>query len=205
MRTKHIFLWLVALALLAGLGGCNGVGGETTELRAQVKELKTSLQKTENERDVLSQDVSRLDASLKEAEMKLADAVNNRNAFQAQVNALTGRVDSLNAARDELQSRLADLTSTRDRLQAQVAELSASRDSLSQTVETLTQARGTLEAKVASLESARAAALKDADDAHTKIAQLNTRLTAQTQQMNELQAQVVSIRSVLEQLQQKLQ
>ena len=205
MKGKPICLWLTALMLLSGLGGCTGTGGDKAVLQLRIRELETSLQRTENERDLLNQDVTKLNASLKEAEVKLADAVDNRNAFQGQVVALTGRVDSLTTARDELQSRLSELALSRDQLRVQVSQLTASRDNLSQTVELLTQTRGMLETKIASLEQARAAALKDAGDAHTKIAQLNTKLMAQTQQMNDLQAQVVSIRAVLEQLQEKLQ
>ena len=205
MNGRHVSLWSAALLLLVILGGCAGTGTENTDLKTRIRELETALQKTENERDMLQQDVDKYIASLKEAESKLADAVDDRNGLQVQVRNLTSTVSDQTAARQRLQAQVEELSSSRDQLQLQVTDLTVSRDEFSQMVETLTQTRGLLETKVASLESARAAALQDAADAHAKIAQLNTKLRAQTEQMSELQTQVVSIRSVLEQLQQKLQ
>jgi predicted nucleic acid-binding Zn-ribbon protein len=62
-----------------------------------------------------------------------------------------------------------------------------------------------LEKQVASLTKAKNAALEDARSARTKVDTLNDKLKAQTQQMMDLQDQIKTIRTVLEQLQQKLE
>jgi chromosome segregation ATPase len=105
--------------------------------------------------------------------------------------ALQKKIDELGDAKGQLQQRVGDLTKSRDELQVMV--------------ENLVDTRGVLEKQVASLSQARDAAVKDAKSAQTKIDQLGTKLKVQTQQMAELQGQIVTIRSVLEQLQQKLE
>jgi chromosome segregation ATPase len=78
-------------------------------------------------------------------------------------------------------------------------------DELTKTVEGLAKTRTTLEKQVADLTKARNLALDDARNAQGKIEQLNTKLKVQTQQMTELQDQIVNIRAVLDHLQQNLQ
>jgi len=118
---------------------------------------------------------------------------------------LETKVTELTAARADLQKKFDQLGSAKDHLQLRVNELVKSRDDLQAMVENLVDTRGMLEKKVAALDSARNAALVDARAAQAKIGQLNDRLTTQTRQMVELQEQVVAIRSVLQQLQQKLE
>ncbi len=212
MKRKYVCLWSVAMASLLSFGGCNGTATENTELRGRVKELESTLRRTENERDLLKQDVGRFEASLKQTESRLADAVTTRNGLQAQVKdlgaarqELTTRVELLNTARVELQEKVAELSEARDLLQTRVEDLTQSRNDLQNMVENLVDTRGVLEKQVATLTKARDAAREDAIAAQARMAQLNTKLKAQTEQMADLQTQVVSIRAVLEQLQQKLE
>ena len=72
-------------------------------------------------------------------------------------------------------------------------------------VASLVDTRGTLEKQVAALTKSRNAALQDAKKAQAKVDVLSDRLKAQTQQMVELQEQMTAVRTVLEQLQQKLE
>lgn len=212
MKRKYACLWLAVLTGLPIIGGCNGTVTENSELKGQVKKLETMLEATENERDLLTLDVKRLTESLDQAESRLADTSDSRNKLQAQVQDLTKsgeelrtRVDSLGAARAQLQEKVAELSTARDQLQTRVEDLTGSRDELQRMVESLVDTRGLLEKQVASLTKARDAARQDAKTAQVKMEQLNGTLKAQTEQMTELQAQVATIRSVLEQLQQKLE
>lgn len=212
MKRMRTCLWLVALVGLSVLGGCNGAAGENTELKSKVRSLETALETTKNERDLLKKDVDSLTASLTQRESKYLETSDARNKLQVIVQDLTKsrdelvtKVDSLTVARTELQGKVAELSTARDQLQGRVGDLTKSRDELQRMVESLVDTRGLLERQVASLTKARDAARQDAETAQVRMAQLNSKLKAQTEQMTELQSQVVAIRSVLEQLQQKLQ
>ena len=85
-----------------------------------------------------------------------------------------------------------------------MTDLTKSRDDLQKMVQNLVDTRGVLESQVATLTKAKNAALEDARSAQAKVDVLNDKLKAQTQQVTDLQEQIKTIRSVLEQLQQKL-
>ncbi len=85
----------------------------------------------------------------------------------------------------------------------QVRVSSPSRDDLQTMVGGLIDARGLLEKQVADLTKARDASRGEAQAAAVKIDQLSEKLRVQGQQMTELQEQIKTIRSVLEQVQQK--
>ncbi len=199
------------ICLLASLG-CNGSASEKAEASAEVKQLKTALQESEQQKSQLQGDVTRLQESLKEAESGLADAKKAEEDLQGQVEGLTisrtaleNKVRDLDTARADLAAKLEQLTASRDQLQQRVEELVKSRYDLQTMVTGLVDTRGTLEKQVAVLTKSRNAALEDAKTARAKVDMLSDRLKTQTQQMIELQEQMTAVRAVLTQLQQKLE
>ena len=226
MRIKNAALWATAVLGMLALGGCNGTATETAELRNQVKQLTTTLDKTKAEKNQLEKDVETFKESLGEAESGLADAKRTNEKLRTEVNQLiaardqletkvgtlttTGvklqnQVNQLSKARTELQAKVQELGTARSQLQVRVDELTKSRDDLQTMVENLVDTRGVLEKQVAALTKSRDAALADAKTAQTKINQLNDKLQVQTEQMLGLQDQIKAIRAVLQQLQQKLE
>jgi chromosome segregation ATPase len=212
MKRKCIGIWLVALMCLLVFSGCNGTSSENAELKGQVDELKGTLSETEAERDLLKQDIDRLKESLGEAEVNLADVSGTKDQLTGQVQnlqksreELDTKVDGLTTARVQLQQKIEELSGARGQLQQRVDDLAKSRGELQHMVENLVDTRGLLEKQIASLSTARDAARTDAKMAQTKIEKLGSKLKIQTQQMTSLQDQIVSIRSVLSQLQEKLE
>jgi len=198
MSGKGAAVWIVAVGGLLLLGGCTGTGGDKADLNSQVQQLRTTLDATRNERDLLAQDAEKFKLALDKAESSLAHAVQANTKLQSQVQDLT-------KSRDELSARVEELSAARTDLQKRVDELTTSRDQLQTMVEGLVNTRGALEKQVAILTKARDAARADAVIAQAKIDQLNEKLKSQTQQMVELQDQMASVRAVLQQLQQKLE
>ncbi len=184
MKGKGTAGWMVVVSGFLLLGGCGGAGSSKTDLNSQVQQLKTSLDATKNERDLLQQDVTKLKQELDKTDSALADSTQTNT---------------------KLQGQLQDLTKSRDELSAKVEELGTARSDLQKRVDELTTSCGTLEKQVTALTKARDAARADAATAQTRIDQLTEKLKSQTQQMVELQDQMASIRSVLQQLQQKLE
>ena len=193
-------------------GGCNGTAGEKAESSAEVKQLKTALEESQQQKGQLQGDVTRLEKSLNEAESGLADARKIKDELQTQIQDLTvsrsrawrpkvgdleGKVGQLTTSRTELQQKLDQLTTSRDQLQQRVDELVKSRDDLQAMVTNLVDTRGTLEKQVAALTKSRNAAMEDAKSAQSKVDLLSDRLKTQTQQMIELQDQMKSVRAVL--------
>jgi chromosome segregation ATPase len=198
MKGKGVAIWMATVGSLLVLGGCTGTGGDKADLSSQVQQLKTALDATKNERDLLSQDARRLKLELDKTDSALAGATQTNTKLQSQVQDLT-------KSRDELSAKVEELSAARTDLQKRVDELTASRDQLQTMVEGLVDTRGTLEKQVAILTKARDAARADAVTAQAKMDQLNEKLKGQTQQMVELQDQMASVRVVLRQLQQKLE
>jgi len=184
MERKCAAIGIVVTIGLLALAGCSGASDETTELKGRVEQLQVTLEKTRTERDGFQRDAESVKKALDEAESKLAGTTEAKNAVQSQLQDLT-------RSRDDLQGKVEQFSTTSKQLQQRVDELTASRDQLQTQVATLTKARD--------------AACADAVIAQTKIDQLNDKLKTQTQQMVDLQDQIKSIRSVLQQLQQKLE
>jgi chromosome segregation ATPase len=184
MKGKGTAGWMVVVSGLLLVGGCTGTGGDKADLNSQVQQLKTALDATKNERDLLEQDATKLKQELDKTDSALASATQTNT---------------------KLQSQFQDLTKSRDDLSARVEELTAARTDLQKRVEELTTSCGTLEKQVEGLTKARDAARADAASAQAKIDQLTEKLKGQTQQMVELQDQMASVRTVLQQLQQKLE
>lgn len=212
MKREYIRVGVIVLACLLVFCGCNGTANDNTELKGQVDKLKETLAETEKQRDGLEQDVDKLKEALGEAESTLTDAGEAKNQLDVQVldlqksrDELNTKVDGLAVARIQLQQKVEELSGAKGQLQQRVGDLTKSRGELQQMVENLVDTRGLLEKQIASLSTARDAALTDAKVAQTKIEQLGAKLTVQTQQMTALQDQIVSIRSVLSQLQKKLE
>jgi len=212
MKRKCICVWLVVLACLLVFSGCNGTANENTELKGQVDKLKETLSETEKQKDDLEQDVDKFREALAAAEGSLAAAGQTKSQLDAEVQDLqksredlNTKVDALTVARLQLQEKVEELGGAKGQLQQRVDDLAKSRGELQQMVENLVDTRGLLEKQIASLSTSRDAALTDAKVAQTKIEQLGTKLTVQTKQMASLQDQIVSIRSVLAQLQEKLE
>ncbi len=181
-KRRYILAWIVpALGLLA-LSGCTRATGEGSKPRSTVKELTVALADAQQQRNQLQTDVQKLEKSLGEAESELA---NTREA------------------RDKLRKQVGDLTTAQNGLETRVNELTKSRDDLQTMVGSLIDARGLLERQVADLTKAKNAALEAAQVAGAKVDQLRETLKAQTLQMTELQEQMKTIHSALQQLQQK--
>lgn len=203
---------VLAAVCLALAGGCGDTVGETASPSAEVQQLKTALEDAQRQKTQLEGDVERLDQSLQEAESKLAAAGRTNDGLQKQIQeqttyrgALEAKLNDLTKSRTDLEAKVSGLTLSRDELQRRIEELTKSRDELQKTVSNLMDTRGVLEKQVAALAKSRAAAMEDAKSAQAKVDLLTDRLKTQTQQMIDLQEQVKSIRSVLEQLQQKLE
>lgn len=194
MRKGLSFVSVVAVVGLLTLIGCNGAPGDSTE----IKKLQADLKDANGQNEVLKKDAERLSDALKQAESALLETTDARNKLQIQVKDLT-------KSRDDLTATVSELGTARADLQKKVAGLTQSRDDLQKTVDGLTNARGVLEKQVADLNKARNVALEDAKNAQGKIEQLNNKLKVQTQQMTELQDQIVNVRTVLEHLQKNLQ
>jgi len=226
MNSRCVVVWVLTIAGTLVLGGCNGPATETAELQKQVEQLKTSLDETCQERDRLQEDVKAFEESLTKAESALADEKKEKGELGDQVESLARlrdeleakvgilsdngakletKVDELGAARAELSRKVDELSTAKGQLQRRVDELTKSRDELQTMVENLVDTRGLLEKQVATLTKMRDSALADAKIAQTQIEQLNSKLQVQTEQMMGLQTQIKAIRSVLQQLQQKLE
>ncbi len=175
MRRRWVPMWMIMALGLLPLGGCSRATGAGAGPSVEVNQLRTALAETEQQRNQLLGDVKRLEKSLAEAESSLA------------------------AARKQVQ----DLTASQSSLEKRVSELAKSRDDLQTMVGGLIDARGLLEKQVADLTKARDASRGEAQAAAVKIDQLSEKLRVQGQQMTELQEQIKTIRSVLQQVQQK--
>lgn len=212
MKGKHVAAWIVGVVCLLVFSGCNGSGGNTAEQSPEVTQLKAALEETEQQKSQLQSDVQRLESSLNEAESGLAEVKQANDQLQKRVQDLTtsdsdlqAKIQEVTKARAGLESKVDQLTTAKADLQRRVDELAKSRDGLQTMVESLVDTRGMLEKQVAGLTKAKNAALEDAKTAQTRVDQLSVKLKAQTQQMIELQEQMTTIRSVLQQLQEKLE
>lgn len=186
--------WMVVVSGLLLVGGCSDTGSSKADLSNQVQQLRTTLDATKNERDLFERDATKLKQELDKTDSALATATQTNAKLQSQVQELA-------KSRDELSAKAGELSN----LQKRVDELTASRDQLQTMINGLVDTRGMLEKQIAALTNARDAAHADAASAQTKIDQLNEKLKGQTQQVAELQDQMATIRSVLQQLQQKLE
>ncbi|MBM4026045.1 MAG: hypothetical protein FJ280_11665 [Planctomycetes bacterium] len=198
MKSVCLMVSIVTTVGLFAGAGCNDTTGKNPETNLEFRQVKASLEESQQRSGLLEKDVERLKTSLGDAESKLADTTKARNNFQQQVQDLT-------VSRTSLEAKVDELDKARTSLETRVGDLTKSRDDLQKTVESLSATRGVLERQVADLTKARNAALDDARVAQTKVDALNDRVKAQTQQMIELQDQIKTIRAVLEQLQQKLE
>jgi chromosome segregation ATPase len=187
MRRMRSVVCAMAVAGLLSLVGCNGAPGDSTD----VKKLQADLKDANGRNEVLRKDNDKLSEALKQSESARADVSDARNKLQVQV-------DDLTKSRDEMTVKVSELGVARTELQAKVEELTKKVDSL-------TTARDGLEKQVGDLTKARNVALEDARSAQGKVEQLGNKLKVQTQQMAELQEQIVNIRTVLDHLQQNLQ
>ena len=196
---------VIATISLFVCAGCTRTTGKPLASNAEFRQIKASLEESLLQKAVLEKDVEKLKGSLSEAESKLADTTTAKNSLQSQVQELTtsrsnleAKVSELDKARINVETRVTELAKSRD-------ELMKSRDDLQKMVQNLVDTRGVLEKQVATLTKAKNAALEDARSAQSKVDVLNDKLKVQTQQMMDLQEQIKTIRSVLEQLQQKLE
>jgi chromosome segregation ATPase len=178
MRNRTcVTLSIVALVFLWATAGCSRNTGKSLESNPQFQQIKASLEESQRQKAQLEQDAERLRAALAAAEKAKSD--------------LDTKLNELGKARADLETRVNDLTKSRDDLQKKVAGL--------------LETRGALEKQVADLTSAKNAALEATRSAQTNVSAMNDKLTVQTQQMVDLQDQVKTMRSVLDQLKQKLE
>jgi chromosome segregation ATPase len=188
---------VVATISLLLCAGCTRTTGKPLESNAEFRQIKASLEESLQQKAVLEKDVEKLKGSLSEAESKLAAATTAKNGLQAQVQELA-------TSRSNLEVKVGELDKARISVEAKVTELTKSRDDLQKMVQNLVDTRGVLENQVATLTKAKNAALEDARNAQLKVDTLNEKLKVQTQQVMDLQEQIKTVRSVLQQLQQKL-
>jgi chromosome segregation ATPase len=208
VRRLRSWIWIVAGVGLLTLVGCNGTPGDSVD----IKKLQADLKDANGRNEVLKKDAEKLTDALRQAESSLLQTTDARNKLQLQVEELgksrddlTAKVGDLTVARTELTAKVDELNVARTELQKKVADLTQSRDGLQKNVDGLTVARAGLQKQVDDLTKAKNAAMDDAKTAQTKIEQLTNKIKVQAQQMNELQEQIVNIRSVLDHLQQNLQ
>jgi chromosome segregation ATPase len=198
MKRMYAAAGIVATISLLVCAGCTRTTGKALESNAEFRQIKASLDESLLQKAVLEKDVEKLKGSLSEAESKLAETATARNGLQVQVQELT-------TSRSNLEAKVSDLDKARVSVEAKVNDLTKSRDDLQKMVQSLVDTRGVLEKQVATLTKAKNAALEDARSAQSKVDVLNDKLKVQTQQMMDLQEQIKTIRSVLQQLQQKLE
>ncbi len=198
MKRMCVAAGMVATISLFVCAGCTRTTGKPLESNAEFRQVKASLEESLQQKAVLEKDVEKLKGSLSEAESKLADTTTAKNGLQVQVQELT-------TSRSNLEAKVSELDKARIAVETKVTELTKSRDDLQKMVQNLVDTRGVLENQVATLTKAKNAALDDARSAQSKVDVLNDRLKVQTQQMMDLQEQIKTIRSVLQQLQQKLE
>ncbi len=198
MKRMYAAAGIVATISLLVCAGCTRTTGRSLESNAEFRQIKASLDESLLQKAVLEKDVEKLKGSLSQAESKLADTTTAKNGLQVQVQELT-------ASRGSLEAKVSELDKARVNVETKVSELTKSRDDLQKMVQNLVDTRGVLEKQVATLTKAKNAALEDARSAQSKVDVLNDKLKVQTQQMMDLQEQIKTIRSVLEQLQQKLE
>jgi chromosome segregation ATPase len=198
MKRTYAAAGIVATIFLLACAGCTRTTGRSLESNAEFRQIKASLDESLLQKAALEKDVEKLKGSLGEAESKLAEATTAKNGLQVQVQELT-------TSRSHLEAKVSDLDKARISVEAKVSELTKSRDDLQKMVQSLVDTRGVLEQQVATLTKAKNAALEDARNAQSKVDALNDKLKVQTQQMIDLQEQIKTIRTVLEQLQQKLE
>jgi len=197
-KRMYVAAGIVATISLLMCAGCTRTTGKSLESNAEFRQIKASLDESLLQKAVLEKDVEKLKGSLSEAESKLADTTTAKNGLQVQVQELT-------TSRSNLEAKVNELDKARIKVEAKVTELTKSRDDLQKMVQNLVDTRGVLENQVATLTKAKNAALEDARSAQSKVDVLNDKLKVQTQQMMDLQEQIKTIRSVLQQLQQKLE
>jgi len=198
IKSVRVVVGVVATISLLACAGCTRTTGKTLESNPEFLQIKASLDESQRRNTQLADDVKKLDSARAEAESKLAETVKTRNGLQVQVQELV-------TSRQNLEAKVDELGKARVNLETRVNDLAKSRDDLQKMVESLVDTRGVLEKQVANLTKARNAALEDARSAQTKVDVLNDKLKAQTQQMVDLQDQIKSVRTVLQQLQQKLE
>jgi uncharacterized protein HemX len=84
---KMMKRWCAVVGALATiclyLGGCNGAAGEKPESSAEVKQLKTALQESQQQKTQLQGDVTRLEKSLNEAESGSPTPRRSRTIFRS--------------------------------------------------------------------------------------------------------------------------
>lgn len=168
MRTILILSTAIALGLSLVLTGCTKQQAERQRLQAELQEAKAALEKAKKEQGDLK---TKLDA-----------ASQARDALAAQVNELT-------VARDRLEQQItAGETQAKD-LQGQLGEMRVQRDAAQQQATKLTDSQSLLRQELDTMAKSRDAAAAEAQKAQQQVAELTTRLQAQSTKVRELQEQ----------------
>ena len=170
---------------------------ELDQLSSEVAALAQALGLEEQSSAQLRTRVGELDATLSDAEARIAALTQTRdaqaqqlNAAQTQITSFEAQVAALIAQRDSALGTVADLEQTRDTLQAERANLLSERDALNLA---LASSRAEIDAQV---EAARlAAARREALDA--LVADLQARNAAAEGQINTLSGQLDEARETL--------
>jgi chromosome segregation ATPase len=201
-KGKWILTFFAACICLLNQTGCDQSAKqqsikEAEEAKAELANLKTTLEKTQSDKEALRADVNNLSNALQKTEssldlVKLArdgllvrvyEITKSRDELQDQVNKLT-------ETRDALQKRIDRFTESERALKSQVEELCKSRDMLKQYTVVLTGMRDDLKKQVAEITYSRDAAVADAAQAQAKVKQLTAQLQRHLEQIIKFQDQI---------------
>jgi len=189
IKWKRIPTFLFTSACLLTLIGCDDIEkqkalAEAEQAKVQLAKLQDTLDKTQSEKDNFKAEVTKLSESLREAEAKLAEAVQ---------------------ARDNLKGQISEITTSRDNLQQQVNKLTMLRDELQKKADTLTEERDGLQKRVTELTGFWVTALTDARDAKAEIQKLTAQLQRHTTDIAGLHDRITTLQLSFVQLKERLE
>jgi chromosome segregation ATPase len=189
IKWKRIPTFLFTSACLLTLIGCDDIEkqkalAEADQAKVQVAKLQDTLDKTQSEKDNFKVEVTKLSESLREAEAKLAEAVQ---------------------ARDNLKGQIREITTSRDNLQQQVNKLTMLRDELQKKADTLTEERDGLQKRVTELIGFWVTAVTDARDAKAGIQKLTAQLQRHVTDIAGLNNRITTLQLSFMQLKERLE
>jgi len=183
MKKMLVFIIMIALGFLLALTAFDNNAAQSTEsdnVKTQIEQLKTALEKLENERD-----------NLKE---KLAVSLQKREQLQEKTDELTHsqeklrrQIEKYTFTFDQSRQQLTEIIGTRDKLKKQVSELSNSRDNLRKQYEKLAASHNQLGIQVGELTELRDQAVAKAQTAQKRIEILVAMLESERQESRKQQ------------------
>ncbi|HEC04155.1 MAG TPA: hypothetical protein ENI81_11535 [Phycisphaerales bacterium] len=166
MKKMRILLSVTVLGLMLTVAGCN---------RAELKDLKAELVKTQKDRDSLASQLSSEKHKVGKHEAQNTDLGDMRTGLQKEI-------ERLSTSNAELELQVAALTKGRQTLEKQVSELKNQAN-------TLTESRD--------------AALAEAENAKGRIDALASQLDSEKKKVRDLQDQLKLVQAAIADLQKK--